>query len=180
MVHHSPKPAGRQDDRAFRLWYDGGNMDRMIDIHVHIGPRWDDGKDVRAGCGDLASANQAAGVSLSVASSAESLLSRTALAAPDDPGMERRLFLGNEDLLRLCCGRSDLLMTVVVDPGLEESLRQARAMLRDPKAAGIKLHPDRHRFHAGDIIALIRTSGAVESDIERILGGNARGILDPA
>lgn len=121
-----------------------------IDMHVHIGPRWDDVKNVKAGYGDLAPANQAAGVSVSVASSAESLLSRTVLGTDDDSTMERRLFHGNEDLLGLCREHSGLRMMVVVDPSLDASLLQARAMLPDPRVVGIKLHPDRHRFGGGD------------------------------
>lgn len=121
-----------------------------IDMHVHLGPRWDDVKNVRATCDDLAEAAREAGVSLSVASSAESLLSKTALGVPDDGEMELRLFAGNEALLGHCKDRSDLRMAVVVDPCLQASLRQAGEMLRDPRVVAVKLHPDRHRYRGGD------------------------------
>jgi hypothetical protein len=125
-------------------------MSPAIDIHVHLGPRWDDVKDIRAAVEDLAAANGQAGVSSSVASSAESLLSRTALGAGDDGEMGRRLAAGNDDLLALCRAVPWLHMAVVVDPGVDESLRQAERMLRDPRVVAVKLHPDRHRYRAGD------------------------------
>jgi uncharacterized protein len=123
---------------------------RALDIHVHVGPRWDDVKDVRASCDDLARADAEAGVVLSVASSAESLLSATPLGAGDDATMERRLYAGNDALLACCASRPWLLMTVVVDPQLDASLRQAGEMLGDPRVVGVKLHPDRHRYRIGD------------------------------
>ncbi len=125
-------------------------MISTTDFHVHIGPRWDDVKDLRAGCDDLSEANRQGGVSLSVASSTESLLSKTALGAPDDAEMERRLFAGNEALLGWCRDRPELRMAVVVDPCVEASLLQAREMLRDPRVVALKLHPDRHRYRGGD------------------------------
>jgi predicted TIM-barrel fold metal-dependent hydrolase len=125
-------------------------MSPAIDIHVHLGPRWDDVKDVRASVDDLAAANGQAGVSSSVASSAESLLSRTALGAGDDGEKELRLAAGNDDLFALCRAVPWLRMAVVVDPGVDESLRQAERMLRDPRVVAVKLHPDRHRYRAGD------------------------------
>jgi len=111
-------------------------MQHAIDIHVHIGPRWDDVKGMRASCQDLASAAESAGVSLSVASSAESLLSKTTLGTADDPEMEQRLFQGNEDLLRQCRDRPGLRMTVVVDPCLDASLRQAGTLMSWRISAG--------------------------------------------
>jgi predicted TIM-barrel fold metal-dependent hydrolase len=125
-------------------------MVSAIDMHVHLGPRWDDVRNVRATCEDLAAAAWEAEVSLSVASSSESLLSKTALGFPDDGEMERRLFAGNEVLLGHCRDRCDLRMAVVADPCLQASLRQVGEMLRDPSVVAVKLHPDRHRYRGGD------------------------------
>lgn len=130
-------------------------MEPPIDVHAHLGPRWDDVQGLRASVDDLAAANRQAGVAVSVVSSTESLLSRTPLHAGDDDRMGRRLLAGNDDLLAACRSAPWLRMTVVVDPRVDESLRQAERMLRNAEVAGIKLHPDRHRYRAGDHAAAV-------------------------
>jgi hypothetical protein len=125
-------------------------MEPPIDIHVHLGPRWDDVKDVRASVGDLAAANGQAGVAGSVASSTESLLSRTPLHAGDDGEMGQRLLAGNEDLFARCREAPWLRMAVVVDPQADGSLQQAERMLRETEVVAVKLHPDRHRYRGGE------------------------------
>lgn len=130
-------------------------MIAAIDFHAHLGDRWDDVPDVRASAADLAAAGRAAGVVHSVVSSLESLLSGTLLGASDDGRAERRLDAGNAQTLDRVIASDDLSLLAVVDPRREGGLERARELLAHPRVAGVKLHPDRHRYEGGGELARV-------------------------
>ncbi len=130
-------------------------MNAAIDIHAHLGTRWDDVPGVRASVGDLAAANRAGGVRHSVVSSLESLLSRTVLGTEDDVHAERRIAAGNAATLAACLGRSDLSLLAVADPTQDGGLDQAARLLAEANVVGIKLHPDRHHYEGGAVLASV-------------------------
>ncbi|MBE6668542.1 MAG: amidohydrolase [Ruminococcaceae bacterium] len=52
----------------------------------------------------------------------------------------------NEYLRRLCLEKDYLYQWVVVDPRIDESIAQAREILKTDKCVGIKLHPVFHKY----------------------------------
>lgn len=109
-----------------------------IDTHSHINTDTPfDNEESDAYCAHwdyLAQVNSAAGVELTFVSS---------FAAVKDPPS---ILDENARLAELCQSERRLRQWVVVDPRIEDTLRQARALLGSPHCVGIKLHPPYHGY----------------------------------
>jgi len=112
-----------------------------IDVHAHYG-RYDHGSpnlinDFMTGDGELVAARaRRAGIGATIVSPLLALLPR----GKGDP------LAGNDEAARVVAETPGLLQYVVIHPLIPETYAQAERLLQLPKCAGIKLHPEEHRY----------------------------------
>lgn len=128
-----------------------------IDMHTHINHGSPYDTDTRVGYSadldDLIQINRAAGIEKMFACTFASCLSTEVIVEE------------NEYMHRLIDEVDCLYQWVVIDPRIEETLRQADRMLQHKKCVGIKLHPLYHKYsleeHGDKIFALAARHKAV-------------------
>lgn len=120
------------------------SMIEAIDLHGHFG-RYDSGSDslrdrLFSGSIDVVrNRAQKAGIVLTVVSSLK------ALFPYGGDSIE-----GNEEACKMVENYSDIMFWAVLNPKLEDSLKQVDALLSHPKCAGIKIHPVCHDYEIRD------------------------------
>ena len=114
---------------------------QAIDVHGHYG-RYDRGGGALVNefmSGDAAvivGRAQRANIRLTLVSPLEAIL----------PRGQGDVVAGNRNAARIVAETPGLAQYVVIDPRCPESYRQADEMLQRPKCAGIKIHPEEHRY----------------------------------
>ena len=118
---------------------------QAIDVHAHYGLYRQSPHELvnRLMGGDVETVlrrARLAGTRLTIVSSLESLIPR----CKNNPEK------GNEDSVRDMANRDGLFFWVVIDPAKPVTFGQAREMLKNPKCAGIKIHPEEHGYRIGE------------------------------